>query len=669
VRIAWETKERRAEADDLRTDKRREQREEGGLMMKFRSKAIGGVALAVASITALAACSSSSNGSSSGGKATAGSVTIPGGIGSVPQAAAGGKVKAGTITWALQPGTAPNWILPVVPSASNSVFNNFTFIWEMWRPLYWTVNGVVPEVEANMSIANTPVYSNGDKTVTISLKSSYKWSNGQPITANDLLFDIDLIKAAVKVSPADWAGYTPGHFPDDLAGTSAPNSSTLVMNLKAPVNKTWFTEDILGQGPLIPLPSFLWAKTSATGSVVPASGWTPATMAKIFTYLNSQGKALSTYATNPLWQVVDGPYKLSAYNTTTGGFTMSPNNSYGGPHVTPMSSFQGVPFTSNTAEFNAIKSGSIDVAYVDYDNVPQLPQVLRLGYQYVGEPDFGMNFGNYNFKDKTGDFNNIIAQLYVRQALAHLVDQQGWITAFMHGAGAPAYGPIPAYPQSPYLPSNAASNPYPFSISTAVSLLKSHGWTVVPNGTDTCTSPGTGANQCGAGIPAGTKFAFNYIYSTSPALIGDQATDFVSKAKQAGITITLQSSNFNYMIQNYIDPYAPANENKWAVEDFGGESDDAYPTTFSLFNTGGSDQVGDYSSPMADSLINASISGGDPAAVKAEASYLTANQPVQFQPNPDLIWAWKSSISSQNPQAWENLTQYYATPEYWYFNK
>jgi peptide/nickel transport system substrate-binding protein len=404
-------------------------------------------------------------------------------------------------------------------------------------------------------------------------------------------------------------------------------------------------------------------------TVVPASGWTPSTMAKIFTYLNAQAKSLSTYATNPLWQVVNGPYKLSAYNTTTGGFTMVPNSTYGGPHVTPQSSFQGVPFTSNVAEFNAIKSGSIDVAYVDYDDVPQLPQVQRLGYSYFGEPEFGMNFGNYNFKDKTGDFNNIIAQLYVRQALAHLVDEQGWITAFMHGAGGPAYGPIPAYPQSPFLPSNAATDPYPFSISDAVTLLKNNGWTVTPGGTDVCSKPGTGAGECGAGIPAGTKFAFNYIYSSSPALIGDQATDFVSKAKQAGIAITLQSSNFNYMVQNYLDPYAPANENKWAMEDFGGTSDVPYPTTFGLFNTGGSNQVGDYSSATADSLINASISGGDPSAVKAEASYLTANQPVQFQPTPDLIWAWKNTLSAQNPQAWENLTQYYATPEYWYFNK
>jgi peptide/nickel transport system substrate-binding protein len=636
-------------------------------MIRFRSKAIGGIALAVASITALAACSSSSSSSSAGGKTSSGSITVPGGIGSVPAESTAAQ-KAGSITWAIAPNTAPNWIFPVVTSASNSVFNNFTFIWEMWRPLYWTVNGTDPEVEPSMSIANPPSYTNGDKTVTISLKSNYKWSNGNPITANDLLFYIDLVKAAIKESPANWEGYVPGHFPDNLASTSAPNSTTLVLNLKSAVNPTYFTDDLLGQGPLIPLPSTVWAKTSATGSAVPASGWTPATMTKIYNYLITQAKSLSTYASNPLWQVVDGPYKLSAYNTTTGGFTMVPNTTYGGPHVAKMSTFVGVPFTSDTAEFNAVKSGSIDVGYVPQDDVPQLPEVLRSGYNYFGMPDYGMNFANYNFKDKTGDFDNIVNQLYFRQTMAHLEDQQGWISAFMHGAGAPAYGPIPAYPKSPYLPADAATDPYPFSVSTASSILKSNGWNVVPNGTDTCAKAGTAAGDCGAGIPAGTKLAFNMIYSTSPTLIGDQATDLVSKAKQVGINITLSSSNFNYMIANYLDPYAPANENKWAIEDFGGETDVPYATTFGLFNTGGSDQIGDYSNPTADSLINASISGGNPTAVKSEASFLTMNQPVMFQPNPDLIWTWKTSVSGE-PTSFENLTQYYATPEFWFLTK
>lgn len=633
-------------------------------MMKFRSKKVAGVALAVAGITALAACSSS--GSSSGGGNTASTVKVPGGIGQIPVPASGGKVKAGTITWAMAPGATPNWIFPVIPSANNSVYNAFTFINEMWRPLYWQVKGVVPQIEQDLSVANTPQWSNGNKTMTITMKGNYKWSDGKPITADDLLFYVDLVKAAIKVNAANWASYTPGHFPDNLVSTSEPNSKTLVLNLKAPVNPNWFTEDILTA--VNPLPSADWAKTSASGSAVPSSGWNAATMTAIFKYLTTQAKSVSTYATNPLWQVVDGPYKLSQYNTTTGGFTMVPNKTYGGPHVTPMSNFQGVPFTSIEAEFNAIKSKNIDVAFVNSVDIPQLPQVQRLGYNYFGEPDFGMEFLNYNFEDKTGHFNSIVSQLYFRQAMAHLEDQQGWIQAFMHGAGAPAYGPIPAYPQSPFLPSNAATNPYPFSVSSAVNLLKSHGWTVNPGGTSTCQSAGSGANQCGAGIPAGTPLKFNLIYNSENPRIASEMTDLVSKAKQAGINIALQSSNFNYMISNYLDPYAPANVNKWAMEDFGGETNSTYPTTFSLFNTGGSNQVGNYSDPKADQLINASITSSDPAAVKAEAAYLTTAQPTLFEPNPDYTWAWKTTLSAQKPEAWESLTQYQANPEFWYFN-
>jgi peptide/nickel transport system substrate-binding protein len=642
----------------------------GGLAMRFRSTSLGGLAVAIASVTALAACSSSGSHSSGTGGNTNGAVTVPGGIGSVPATPSGAKVHAGTITWAEQPGATPNAIFPLPTSANNTVYNAFTFQWEMWRPLYWPVNGTVPEIEQSMSIANPPQYSDGNKTVSITMKSNYKWSDGKPLTANDLLFAIDLTKAAVKESPADWAIYVPGQFPDTLVSTSEPDPSTLVLHLSKPVNPSWFTENELGAGPPpLPMPSFLWAKTSTSGAVIPPSGWNPPTMKKIFDFLTAQNKSVSTYATNPLWQVVDGPYKLSSFNPTSGAFTMVPNTSYGGPHVTPMSNFQGVPFTSTAAEFNAVKAGSIDAAFIDYSDVPQLPSLQRSGYNYFGMPDFGMTFANYNFKDKTGDFNNIIGQPYIRQALAHLEDEQGWIRAFMHGAGDPAYGPIPTYPRSPFLPANAATDPYPFSVQDAVNLLKSHGWNVVPGGTDTCAKPGTGAGECGAGIPAGTKLAWNYIYSSSPALIGQQATDFVSKAKAAGINISLSSSNFNYMVTNYIDPAAPANINKWAMMDFGGETIDPYPTTFGLFNTTGSGQIGDYSNPQADSLINTSITGGDPAAVKAEASFLTQDQPVQFQPNPDIIWAWKNTLAAQNPQAFENLSQYYATPEFWYFTK
>ena len=87
-----------------------------------------------------------------------------------------------------------------------------------------------------MSLADAPKWSNGNKTVTITLKSDYKWSDGKPITSQDVLFWIDMMKAAIKESPANWANYTPGlGIPDQLASTTTPNSKTLVINLKTAV--------------------------------------------------------------------------------------------------------------------------------------------------------------------------------------------------------------------------------------------------------------------------------------------------------------------------------------------------------------------------------------------------------------------------------------------------
>jgi peptide/nickel transport system substrate-binding protein len=103
--------------------------------------------------------------------------------------------------------------------------------------------------------------------------------------------------------------------------------------------------------------------------------------------------------------------------------------------------------------------------------------------------------------------------------------------------------------------------------------------------------------------------------------------------------------------------------------DFGGESSSTYPTTFGLFNTNGTAQIGDYSNPTADSLINDSITSTNPAAVTNELSFLDTNVPVLWQPLRDHVYVWKTNISATTPQAFENLTQYDPTPEFWYLTK
>ncbi len=76
--------------------------------------------------------------------------------------------------------SSPTWIFPMIPSANDTTAPSTTFVWEMWRPLYWYTNGVNPTETPSMSLANQPTYSNGDKTVTVTLKTNYKWSDGQP---------------------------------------------------------------------------------------------------------------------------------------------------------------------------------------------------------------------------------------------------------------------------------------------------------------------------------------------------------------------------------------------------------------------------------------------------------------------------------------------------------
>jgi peptide/nickel transport system substrate-binding protein len=582
----------------------------------------------------------------------------PGGFGTIP--AESGTPHAGTVSFALPPGDTPNWILPLASDTYESVYNVLDFDYEMWRPLYWPDKGASAQIDPALSLAGPPVWSDNGKTVTITVNPAYKWSDGKPVSAQDVAFDIDLIKAAVKENPANWALYSQGNFPDNLAGLSTPDARTLVLNLSAPVNPNWFYEDELEA--LQPMPAHAWARAAAGGPTLDYTD--PGNAKKIYDYLFAQSKATGTWTSSPLWKVVDGPYRLLSYSAGNGD-SLAANPGYGGPDSHMITKLTQVTFASNSAEFSALRAGSIDVALVPPEYWPLLGQVRSGGYNVFGYPDFGWTYAVYNFKDTTGNFNHVVAQLYFRQAMAHLQDQQGYIRTFMSGAGSQDYGPVPPIPANKYTPANA-SNTYPFSVAAARSLLASHGWNVVPNGADTCARPGSGPGQCGDGIPAGTRLAFNLVYSNSSALTGQELGALAAAAKQAGIEITLQENTLANIITDDNNLLTPSNENKWAMAEIGAYTQVAYPTTITVFNTTGSFNIGSYSDPQADKLINASVNGSDPNAAKSEAAYLTTQQPALFQPTPDSVFAWTKRLSGPR-ESFAGLTQFYLTPEVWYF--
>jgi peptide/nickel transport system substrate-binding protein len=165
----------------------------------------------------------------------------------------------------------------------------------------------------------------------------------------------------------------------------------------------------------------------------------------------------------------------------------------------------------------------------------------------------------------------------------------------------------------------------------------------------------------------GLKLAFNLVYANSSP-IKQEVTALAAEAKQVGISITLVPSTLISIATNDNDAASPAYDNKWAMEDFGGFSNATYPTAYSVFNTHGSTNLGGYSDPRADTLINASVSGADPNAVTAEAAYLTTQQPALFQPNTDVLFGWRTTLSGP-VNSFASLTQYWFTPEDWYYTK
>src|SRR5262249_47695998 len=207
------------------------------------------------------------------------------------------------------------------------------------------------------------------------------------------------------------------------------------------------------------------------------------------------------------WGVVDGPYKLVNF-TNTGEADFEPNAKYGGP-VKAAVNFKELPFTSEPPEVNLAHTGpaNLTIGWLPVDDVPQLGSLKSKGYNAVNAYAFSADYFPLNLNNPT--FGPVFSQLYFRQAFQQLVDQAGWINAFEKGYAIPPYGVIPLNPANTFLSPNGKKEAYPFDVNAAKQLLTSHGWKVMPNGTTTCENPGSGPNQCGAGVPNGLGLSFN----------------------------------------------------------------------------------------------------------------------------------------------------------------
>jgi len=579
--------------------------------------------------------------------------------------------KGGTITQGQLTGQTPTYIFPIAPGANTST-GTISLLTSLYMPLYAGPTGAIPKIDENLSAAKTPIFSDGDRTVTIPIKPGLKWSNGVPIDANDVVFWFDLLKAAIKESPANWGQFSPGLMPQNVKSISTKGKYDVVMHLTGPYNPEFFLNNNLQDTDNVyPLPSTAWNIDAAGGPHL--TNWkNPAVAKKIYDFLSKAGGSVATFGSNPLWQVVSGPFKLTSFSATNSSYTLVPNPNYGGSPKPIMSEVSVETYTGYTSELNAVRSGAVDVAVgIDPSQLAEAASLKSQGIDIFGGPGFGWFGAIINYKDKTDDFNNVIAQVYVRQAISYLIDQPAIIKGVYKGAAVPAYTEVPTAPFSPYAPDTAGSPAFPYNPGKAVAILKAHGWNVVPGGKTTCAKPGTAANECGAGIPAGTPIAF--VWANQPesvATTGALESEVVSsEAKSAaGIDITLQTKTFNFLVSNYNDqnPAAAKYTNDWGVNNFGGLFTDYYPTGEGVWNVGGGFNVGDFDDATANKLMNDSVHSGSSSAVKLEASYMQTHLPVWFMPDGDYLLAVNTNKVAGPPDGWTAMTLQQWFPQYWY---
>ncbi len=615
------------------------------------------------------------------------------------------KINGGTMTIAEAAAAGPNYIFPMMGGAYFSV-SNFQLIYLLYRPLYFPGVGTTPDINTGLSVAQLPVYTNGGKTVTIKMKG-YKWSNGETVSAQDVVFWMNLLKA----NATSWAAYAPGptQFPGNVVNVVANNPTTVTFTLNAAYSQLWFTNNELSQ--VSPLP-IAWDISKLGGS--PGSGGcshaaytavktalqtikgTPTLVqtsaaakdcAAVYAYLTGKTNAgdLGTYATNPLWQIVDGPFKLSAYDATDNGATVVPNKAYSGPLKPSIDKLVMAPFTTDTAEFNVLAAGGgkINIGYVPPQNLPKYSgkpwcgaagpcagaNNAQLAPNYNLAPVLGwsVNYFAMNYTNPTS--GPIFKQLYIRQALQSLMNQTLWIQLYQSGYGAPTYGPVPVYPPTKDATSQESSNPYPYSPSHAKALLSSHGWTVVPDGTTTCAKPGTAANECGAGIPKGAALNFQYLYYNGAVSFDNQIKELATTWAQAGVKLTLEGKAFGDVISTAATPCTAGTKCPWDIANWGGGwiyAPDYYPTGEEIFATGAASNFGQYSDKTNDANILATNKSSSLQALYTYENYLAKQLPDIWQPDPPgAITEIGKNVCGVTPQ---NILLNWVA-ESWYFCK
>lgn len=530
------------------------------------------------------------------------------------------------VTYALMPGQGPNWIAPISPP-DKMITSNSAIHATMW-PTLFNYSGTSGRLELDTKASAASSYEfNADNTAVDITLGDLTWSDdGSPVTSRDVEFTHNLIKANTD----QWGSYSPGAYPDNVTSFTIKDDKNFTLTFDKPYNQQFLLANQLTL--ITPMPQHAWDKTSADEAVgdydTTADGATA-----VWNFLQDQAKDMASYTTNPLWQVVSGPYAVKSW-TPDGSVTLVANTKYTGADRPAIATVNFKPYTSNDAAMNDLRAKGVDYGFITPSQLSTQQQFVDLGYQIVPWDGWSITYMPYNFANPT--MGPVFRQLYVRQGLQSAIDQETISDKIWHGAAAPGYGPVPQNPPSDYLSDVQADNPYPYDLDAAEKYFTDNGWAKGSDGILACTEPGTGKGQCGDGIAAGTQMKITVMTQNGSQETDNTMAAIKSALSEVGVDMTIQSATLESVLTE-AQKCKSGSDCSWQLVFFGTAGSwyfSAYPTGDRLFAADVKWNCGQYEDQEAFDVIAETLVSSDPTIAQQYSAYLAENLPVLWMPNP-----------------------------------
>jgi peptide/nickel transport system substrate-binding protein len=339
-------------------------------------------------------------------------------------------------------------------------------------------------------------HSSDGLTWTFHTRPGAKWSDGQPLTAKDAAFSINMVVKYQKTATSCCAGYVA-----NVKNAKAPNDNTLVVTYSKPSAEVLPN---LQQMPIVP--QHVWGKL-ATGN----------------------GSQIKKFANAPVGNkpvVSGGPFMLVSYKKKDVAlFQRNPNFWGTKPHIDGW----GLQYYSNDdAMISALKNGEIDAA----ESVPPtgLDTLKSAGITVASVPGLEIRDFIINSNPRKTQNRELLNPL-VRQAMDYAIDRQKIVQTAWLGTAQPGASIIP--PTTGNAPgtnvpwSDPNIKPPPFNLTKANQLLDQAGY---KKGSD------------GIRVADGHKMQYTLIFAHDEAGAGDRSFSIIqSDFQQIGIKLIQKS--------------------------------------------------------------------------------------------------------------------------------